>query len=670
MKISLNWLKDYVQLFQTAEEIAEMLSNLGLPYEGIEHTGDDDVIDVEVTSNRGDCLSHIGIARELAAVMGQKLALPAVDLEESGNDISGIVGVEITSPELCGRYTARVIEGVKVGPSPDWLKKRLEAIGMRSVNNVVDATNYAMAETGQPPHAFDYKKITGGKIIVRKAAAGETIISIDGTRCELSPEMLVIADTKGPVAVAGVMGGLHTEVSETTDTILLEDAYFDPVCVRKTSRKLNLPSEAAYRFERIVDIEQIDWASKRTAFLITRVAGGKVRKGIVDVYPKKAVRKQAVLRLGRLEKLLGMTVPAEQVLKILSDLNFEPRHEGDSVICSVPSWRRDVYREADLIEEVARLYGYNKVPVRQKISIEVTPVDVRQKLTEEIGSYLNGCGFFETVNLSFVDEDLARPFAQVEDGEYLSVEDVRRKTANLLRQSLLGSLMGVLKSNVNVKNSPCRIFEIANMFVPSDCSALPNERAKIAIVSDGSFRELKGVVEGLIRLFRKSSKVSFVPKDLAWADSAAAVTADGEEIGQIGIISGKLRDKFDFKDIAPCAAELDFEQLMEMRSEQLSFRVIPKFPAIERDLSIVVDNTIAWSGIADAINKNAPPQLEEIRFIEVYCGKNIPEGKKSITLSLRFRDEDGTMTHDAVDRFQADIVEELNRATGAQLRTV
>ncbi|MHC4560930.1 MAG: phenylalanine--tRNA ligase subunit beta, partial [Planctomycetota bacterium] len=414
MKISLNWLSDYIEVGNSTEKIAEILSDLGFPCEGMEYLDDDTVIDVEITSNRGDCLGYIGIARELAAATGKKLKMPKVELDESEKDVTEFASVQIDDPDLCGRYTARIIEGVKVGPSPDWLSKRLEAVGLRSVNNVVDATNYAMIEMGQPPHAFDYAKITQGKIFVRKAIAGERIISIDGTQCDLNTDMLVIADPRGSVAVAGVMGGLDTEVSETTTTILLEDAYFNPVSVRTTSRKLGLPSEAAFRFERIVDIEMVDWASQRTAQLITMAAGGKVAKGVVDVYPKKPAKKKVTLRLSRLSKLLGIEVPADEAVKILSALSFEPKVKGDLITCLVPSWRNDVYREADLIEEVARVHGYNKIPTERKIKIEVTPVDTRQKLAESIGTYLNGCGFYETISVGFIGDSVAELFA--EDG--------------------------------------------------------------------------------------------------------------------------------------------------------------------------------------------------------------------------------------------------------------
>ena len=672
MKISLNWLSDYIKIEHSAEEIAEVLSDLGLPCEGIEHLGDDTVIDVEVTSNRGDCLSYIGIARELAAVTGKELKMPAVKLDELSKDVAEFAGVEIIEPDLCGRYTARIIDGVKIGPSPDWLKKRLEAVGLRSVNNVVDATNYAMMETGQPPHTFDYAKIAEGKIIVRIAAAGERLISIDGTQCELDTNMLIIADGRGPVAVAGVMGGLETEVSETTATILLEDAYFEPVSVRRTSRRLGLPSEAAFRFERTVDIEAIDWASKRTAQLIAQVAGGKVAKGVVDIYPKRKAKKEVTLRLSRLNKVLGIKLPDKEGVKILSRLGFQPQKKDDLIVCTVPSWRSDVYREVDLIEEVARIYGYSKIRTEQKIQIEVVPVDTRQKLAELIGTYLNGCGFYETITVGFVDDAVAKLFAEADVKKHLGVLDVSRKSANLLRQTLLGSLLGVLKTNLNAKNTPCRIFEIADTFVPTgeQGGSLPIEKAKLALVCDGNFRDLRGVIEGLIKSIDRDAEIVFEPADLVWAEVGAEILINGKLIGAAGIASQKVREKFDFKELSPCGAEVEFEQLMALQRGAIKVKPIPRFPAIERDLSIIVDEKISWSEIIETVNKKAPGELEEARFVDIYRGKGIPAGKKSVTLSLRFRDEDGTLTHDTVDGFEADIVKTLTKSVGAQLRTV
>ncbi|NQT02872.1 MAG: phenylalanine--tRNA ligase subunit beta [Planctomycetes bacterium] len=686
MKVSLNWLSDYIETglgadpvrgpkgkgSNGADQIAEILSDLGFPCEGIEHLDNDVVIDVEITSNRGDCLGYIGIARELAAAIGKKLKMSDIELDELDKDVTEFAGVEIVEPDLCGRYTARIIEGVKVAQSPDWLRKRLEAVGLRSVNNVVDATNYAMMETGQPPHAFDYVRITDGKIIVRKALAGERLTSIDGTQCDLNTDMLVIADAQGPVAVAGVMGGLDTEVSEATTTILLEDAHFDPVSVRTTSRTLSLPSEAAFRFERTVDIEMVDWASKRTAQLITQLAGGKVAKGVVDIYPKKPEKKEVTLRLSRLNKLLGIEVPCEEALRILSALNFEPQSRDDLILCSIPSWRSDVYREVDLIEEVARVYGYDKVPTERRIKIEVVPVDTRQKLIESLGTYLNGCGFYETINVDFVDNSVAALFTKSDVKEHLAVKDVSRKSANLLRQTLIGSLLGVLKTNLNAGNMPCNIFEISDTFVPApeQGDGLPIQKAKLTLVCDSDFRDLRGVIEGLIKSIDRDAQIVFTPADIFWAQTGAQIIVNSQTIGTAGIVSKAVLEKFDFKELLPCAVELEYEQLSALQSGAVEVKPLPRFPAIQRDLSIVVDENIRWADIIEAVRNKASVELEDVRFIGIYHGKAIPSGKKSVTFSLRFRDEDGTLTHQRVDGFEADILEALTRTVGAVIRTV
>jgi len=671
MKIALNWLRDYIDIDLKAEQIAEILSNLGLPCEGIEHLADDVVIDVEVTSNRGDCLSHIGIARELAAATGKTLRLPEVRLEEMDRPASEFVQVEIREPDLCQRYTARVIEGVKIGPSPEWMVKRLEAVGMRSVNNVVDATNYAMMELGQPPHAFDYATLEGCQIIVRKAAPGEQIVSIDGSQCALAPEMLVIADARRPVAVAGIMGGLATEVGDATTTILLEEAYFDPVCIRTTERRLALPSEASFRFERVVDIEKIDWASRRTTQLIVQLAGGRVAKGVVDAYPRKYRPLEVTMRLSRLSKLLGTEVPTETALKILSALYFEPRLRDGSVICTVPTWRSDVDREVDLIEEIARVYGYDKVPTRRRIQIEATAADPRQKLAHALGVFLNGCGFYETINVDFVDQAVADLFSAGGTLGHLGVRDVARKTGNLLRRTLLSSLLGVLRTNANAKNLPCRIYEIADTFIPTGAKgSLPQERAKLGLAIDGEFRLLRGAVEGLVKSLNHAAQVEFVPAELSWAQAGAQVLVNGRIVGEAGVFSDPIREKLDFKDLMPCGAELDFDELMELRGGSVKIKPIPRFPAIERDLSIVVAEQIAWADIARAVSEVAPAELEDIRFVDIYRGKGVAPGTKSLTLSLRFRDEDGTLTHETVDKYQAGILGSLKHAVGAELRTL
>ena len=668
MKISLNWLKDYVQITESAKKLAELLSNLGFGTEGIERFGDDTVIDIEITSNRGDCLSLIGVAREVAAATGRELNWPKIEYEAVKRDISSLVSVEILEPELCGRYTARIIEGVKVGPSPSWMAERLEAVGIRSVNNVVDATNYAMMETGQPPHAFDYDKIKGKKIIVRRAKKGEKLISIDGTECSLEPDMLIIADAQGPVAIAGVMGGIETEVSESTRNILLEDASFSPPSVRATSRKLSLASEAAFRFGRIVDIQQINWASERTAQLIAKAAGGKIVEGVVDVWLVKPQLRKVELRISRLNELLGIKVPSKKAFKILEGLCFEPQQSGsDRIICTMPSWRADVSREADLIEEVARVYGYDKVSIRGKISIEIAPVDKRQQISCSVADLLNSCGFYEVITTSFSDPKNAELITGKGPEGHLAVQDVSRKTESLLRGSLIGSLLNVVRHNYNSGNRDIRIYEIANVFSRLEDGS-HTEHTSLALVCDSDFGILKGVVCGLIETMDRNADIVFRPAQPHWSKTGAEILVNGESFGFAGVLKDEVVSGFDIKNSQIYCAELNFDKLLELESEQVRMKPIPKFPAIIRDLSLIVDERIQWVQLEQIIRSPAPQELEEIKFEGIYRGKPIPAGKKSVTVSLCFRDEDGTLQHQTVDNWQQKIVDELALKAGVQIR--
>ena len=674
MKISLDWLSDYVDIDKSPQEIADILSDLGFPLEGLEQVDGDTVIDVEVSSNRGDCLSYIGIARELAAATGKKLKLPDISLPESDACAGDFVDVIIDEPSLCNRYTAGVITGVKIGPAPDWMAKRLEASGLRSVNNVVDATNYAMLETGQPPHAFDKDKLTGKKIFVRKGIPGEQMVSIDETKCDLNDRMLVIADEKGPVAIAGVMGGLVTEVSDTTTTILLEDAHFDPVSIRTTGRRLGISSEAAFRFERFIDTKKIDWASQRASQLITQVAGGTVAKGLVDAWPVKKENRTVAMRLSRLNKLLGIEIDKGTVTRIFTNLDFGPEQKKkDLISVTVPSWRHDIYREADLIEEAARSYGYDKIGVGQKINIEVTPVDKREKLSLRLRAFLNGCGFYETISVTFVDRKTAGLFAPGSEPDNLTVRDAASKSANLLRQNLIGSLLSVFKTNCNAGNLPCRIYELAGTFKPAageSDSALPIEKTKIGFALDGDLRQTRGIIEGLIGVVSTDASVTLKSIETSWAKVAAEVITGEQTIGVCGLVSEKTAKEFDLPDVAICAAEIDFDRLLTMTGDVVKVRPIPRFPAVSRDLSLILDEAVQWADIIEAISVKAPSELEDVRFTGIYRGKPIPDGKKSMTVSLRFRDADGTLTHETVDGYENEILNELISALDAQLRTV
>ncbi|MEN6386082.1 MAG: phenylalanine--tRNA ligase subunit beta [Phycisphaerales bacterium] len=669
MKISLNWLKDYVSITESAQELASLLSNIGFNTESIEILPDDSVIDFEITSNRADCLSHIGIAREIAAATGRELNLPKVKFEPVKKDIASMVSVEIAEPKLCGRYTARVIEGVKIGPSPAWMVKRLEAIGLRSINNVVDATNYAMMETGQPPHAFDLDKIYKGKIIVRLAKQNEKIVSIDGTNCQLQPDMLVIADPTGPVAVAGVMGGIDTEVSATTTNILLEEACFDPVITRKTSRTLNIPSDAAYRLGRGVDIEQIDFNSQRTAQLIVQVAGGKIVEGLVDAYPAKVENVRMVsMRFGRVKKVLGIDIPQQTIFEILRGLAFSPQKpENDKVLCTIPTWRPDITREIDLIEEVARIYGFDKLALTQKINIEVAPVDKRQQIVTKTGTFLNSCGFYETITPGFSTDSVAKLITPNAADIHLAVRDETSKTANLLRSTLIGSLLEILSRNINAGTKNVKIYELANVFQKT-AGDKHDEHSSLAALCDCDFRIIRGAIEGLIKNISPSANITFEPAEIFWAKTGARILVNGTQFGTAGVIKDNILAGMNIKASVVGAAEINFDMVLQLQAEQIKAKPLPKFPSIIRDLSLIVDEQIQWSKIQEIVSSKAPGELEAMNFVGIYRGKPIPQGKKSVTLSLSFRDENGTLKHEIVDNWQKEIVAALVSSIGAELR--
>lgn len=673
MKISLDWLCDYVDTTLSADEIGDILSNLGFPIESIERVGDDTVLDVEVTSNRGDCLGHIGIARELAMATGKTLKLPEINLNESNKDVQSMVQVHIHEPALCNRYTARVIEDMKIGPSPKWMRKRLESIGVRSVNNIVDVTNYVMMETGQPSHAFEYDEIAGQTIIVRKASNGEQLISIDETQCKLNDSMLVIADEKIPVAMAGVMGGLDSEVSDATTTVLLEVAHFEPVTIRSTARKLALQSEASFRFERHVDTENIDWVSARCAQLMAETSGGIVARGMIDAWPEKRERNTIEMRLSRMNALLGIVIPPDKVLSIFTALGFAPKtKDDDRIVCTSPSWRHDLHREADLIEEAARCFGYDNIPVEPKIHIEVASPNLREKTAGKVRSFLNGAGFYESINVTFVDAKTAEQFCEQMPEQHLSVADVSQKNLNLLRQNLIGSLISVMQSNYNVGNRPCKLFELADTFIPDanhETGKLPNEHTRIGLVMDDDFRVMRGVIEELVAGIALNSTLEFKPASFKWAQAGAQILIDDKALGIAGLLNTDTAGQFNLDKQAVSAAELDFDLLLEKSGAIPAAQPIPRFPAIVRDLSLIVDEPVQWAQITSVIQSKAPAELEQIDFGGLYRGKPISDGKKSITVSLRFRDEQGTLRHETVDGFESTILSGLTDTLGAELRT-
>ncbi|CAA9428457.1 MAG: Phenylalanyl-tRNA synthetase beta chain, partial [uncultured Phycisphaerae bacterium] len=473
MKISLEWLSQYLPGPLDAQAAADALTHGGLPVEVIERHGDDTVLDVEVTSNRGDCLSHLGVARELAALLGRRFDDVNPAARESAAPAGSATSVRIEAPDLCPHYTARILRGVRIRPSPAWMTRRLEAVGLRPVNNVVDVTNYVMFELGQPLHAFDFDRLDGRQIVVRRAAAGEKLISLDGHERALSPDMLVIADAARPAALAGVMGGRDSEVSGATVNVLLESARFDPLAVRQAARALAMRSDSSYRFERGLDPTLPERASRRAAQLILETAGGELLAGDASAGEPDFAPKRLALRLPRLKQVLGIELPVEAVVDALRRLGLAPVLQGDRVETTVPSYRLDLNIEVDLIEEVARVVGYDKIPIRDEIAIRLTPPDPDLSTIETIRSTLVGAGYFEAITFSFVSDALAPDFVDAADGSAAPgkkggpgglplprADAAVRKADAHLRPSILPGLLEAVRRNETVGTPDARLFEI------------------------------------------------------------------------------------------------------------------------------------------------------------------------------------------------------------------
>lgn len=668
MKVSIEWLRQYVEIDIEHEQLAERLSDAGFNLEEIIRHGDDVVLDLEVTSNRPDCLGHIGVAREIAVLLNKPLTLPEPQPVESGQHAGEMCTVRIDDTNLCDVYTARIIENVHVGPSPDWLVRRLEAVGLRSVSNVVDVTNYVMMEACQPLHAFDYDKLHDHAIIVRRAAKGETITAIDGSTHQLDDANLVIADSSRPVAVAGVMGGLDTEVSDSTTTILLESASFAPLSIRHTARKLNLHSPSSYRFERGVNVHGVNWASMRAAELLAQVCGGTCAAGVVGVLPSAHKPATVPLRIDRIRHVTGIDVPKKQAGTILQRLGFTIVDDtGEQIEVAVPAHRRDVTREIDLIEEVARIVGFGTIAVEPVIRIEAVPASKLEIVTAQVGQALNACGYHEAMCVSFVDENDATLFADDSDGQVLRVQDANRRANNALRTSTLPSLLRSRLVNQNAGVDRSDLFEISRVFAGR--SGAINEQRRLGLLCCGEFRELRGAIEEVFDVLHSEQPLIFEPDERPWyePDISATIRLADRQIGHAGCITRQIAERFDLRE-AVCMAEIDFEAIMAIPVQPTAFDELPRFPAIDRDLSLIVDEAIRWGQIRQSIDSQNIPELEDVRFKELFRGRQVPEGKKSLFMSLRYRSDAGSLTHELIDEYQQRILTALGDQHGIRLR--
>ncbi|MEI7837057.1 MAG: phenylalanine--tRNA ligase subunit beta [Planctomycetota bacterium] len=667
MKVSLNWLTDYLEVTTSAKELGELCTRLGLTAESVTETDADVVFDLEVTSNRPDWLGHLGVARELAAASGKAFRPPTIPAPATAGHAADLTSVQVLDPDLCPRYTARVLRNVTVGPSPAWLVERLQAVGMRSVNNVVDVTNYVLMEYSQPLHCFDYDKLAEHRIVVRLAKAGEQIVSIDGTRCSLTSDMLVIADAQRPVAVAGVMGGLDTEVNDKTTNILLEAAQFASLSVRRTSRALGLMSESNYRFERGVDPVAVDEASRRACQLILQLAGGQLADGVVDVWAKPWTTSTVSLRPARCNALLGMTVPAARQLEILAALGLSPRTEGDTIVCTIPPFRRDLTREADLIEEVARLHGYDKIPIAPHVAHKVAGETGPRRVRKLLARVLTAAGFDEAITFTFNDKEEAALFGVAAP---LCTDPLVRKSNNALRPTIVGSLLRACKANRDAGTAAVDLYELAAVFRPGEGGALLEEHTELALVSTGDLPRLRGTVEALFQRIAPQATLDFAAADAPGFEcgAAASIRLNAHPVGTIGRVSAQARDYYDLER-APVAAAIRFEPLLAAATLTRTYSPVPKFPAIRRDLSLILDEAATWEQLAQAVAALDQPLRTGLEYVTTFRGKPIPQGRKSLTIALTYRSDEGTLRGETVDEQIAQLVASLQKSLGAEIRS-
>jgi phenylalanyl-tRNA synthetase beta chain len=682
MLISFNWLKELIDTGMDADRTAHALTMAGLEIEGIEEHEGDFVLDVNVTPNRPDCLSALGIARELRAITGKPLKLPPHDIKkESPTQFN----IEIKDKDLCARYTGRIVRGVKVGESPDWLKARLESCGIRSVNNVVDVTNYVLLEFGHPLHAFDLDTLQGGTIRVARAGKGQQIITIDGIERKLPEESLLIWDGERPVAVAGVMGGLETEVRDSTTNILIESAWFKPESVRRTSKALGLKTESSYRFERGTDVIGLEAALDRTALLVTQVAGGNVELKI-DAYPVKFSPSPITVRYEKINRLLGVDVPRDEVVEILKRLGLELQHVSEeTLVVTPPSFRPDITVDADIIEEVARLHGYGNIPTSTPRASIASTGRTKDRRIAAIKESMRKEGFCEAINYSFMNENyldtLGIPSADPRR-KVVGIKNPLRAEDAVLRTMLAPSLVENFLYNFNRGARDVRLFEVARTFQDVG-ETLPKETLKLCGVmyiekgpslwkeASPEFYRTKGALESLfqrIRLttveFRKPTEEPFLHPG-----KSADIYIDGNRIGFVGEVSPDVLEKLDIKTkLVLNLFELDLDALLASAQAALKYSSIPRYPSVERDIALIVEDDVQSADIGALIRAYPSGFIEDVRVFDSFKGGSVPQGKKSLAFSVRYRSSERTLTDEEVEEIHQALVKHLIEKTGGEIR--
>jgi phenylalanyl-tRNA synthetase beta chain len=686
-------------------------AKVGQPFaEYLGRTGGDVVFDLEITPNRSDWNSVIGIAREIAAVTGNKLKMPDVNsvglrcsAAPSPKDAqqrvptNDLVSVRLDDPDLCPRYTARVVKGVKIGSSPDWLRTTLEKVGIRSINNVVDVTNYVMLEIGQPLHAFDYHLIAKGKdgkptIVVRRAKAGEEFITLDGQKHKLGTENLLIADEEKGIALAGVMGGQNSEIKDNTADVLIESAYFSPTNIRRTSKTLGLRTDASYRFERGADIDINDWAGARCAQLILETAGGQLAEGVVDAYPKPVEPKQITLRHHKANELLGIELRPEEIEFYLGQLGLKTigrkaRPVGanaapEPVTFQIPTFRVDLKREVDLIEEIARLHGVDKISsTPPRGAIGTNAFDATHDVLAEARRILSGLGLNEAQGQTLISNAECR----MQNEELAALANPLSLDMDVLRPSLLPGLIHSLRHNLSRKNYDMALFEVGRVFKVKQAgspSYAEERRVAIALTGQralpfwsGSERDakfdtsdLKGVLEEFFEQFGlRGMTFTRRAESTALFLESATIQLGKQTLGEFGQLLPALAKKYDLRD-AVLLAELNLDLLLARRNPAKSFKPLPAFPAIRRDVAMIVPEATTHDAVLQVVKQTKPANLEAVELFDVFRGKNVPEGQKSLAYAFTYRAADKTLTDAEVNAAHTKIVEAFKTQLQATVR--
>jgi phenylalanyl-tRNA synthetase beta chain len=689
MLISYNWLRELTETRLGPLELRERLTMVGLAIDAIEQNGGDSVLDVEVPSNRPDCLSHLGIAREVSVIESGAVRLPANKRPRSEGRAENLTSVEIQDPNLCPRYAARVVRGVKIAASPRWLVERLEAIGQRPINNVADITNYVLHEVGQPLHAFDFAKLSQRRIVVRCAKAGERLRTLDGVERALSPEMLVIADAERPVALAGIMGGEESEISNGTTEVLLESACFNPDSVRRTARLLGMDTEASRRFERGADIENVLRAQERCVELICEFAGGIASENAIDAYPRPLAARAVTLRTARVSDLTSLRVERLEIERILRALGFiEKENRANAITYVVPSWRVDVMAEEDLVEEVARHTGYDKIgsalPPAHAAG-EYQPQEAKRRL---LRTALSGFGFDEAINFSFISLD--QQFELIPEFAEKALPDQQPALTNpivegaaLMRPTLLPGLLNALRHNLNHGIRDVSLFEIGRIFAVFTKNELPTEREAVGLIATGGissggraqaireldFFDLKGAVEGAVAAMNlgpltfKATKATHLQPGQA----ARITLSDGKPLGTLGRLSDTLTNAYKFRQPV-YLGELDLSRLLGSTERVAQYRPLPRFPSVMRDVTLLVERTVTADDLLNGIAAQATEDCQGARLVGTYEGSGIPEDKRTITLRIEYRSGERTLRDDEIEDRQRVLIDALCRTFSAEQR--